>query len=145
DGAVALDRLDRCADRGQRAPEVDVGLVLVAEAAFEAPAHAREFRGIQRERLLLRHLDGDGLKLLQPRRAAELAPARTDAAGHLALVARADLLHVDACVEYLRELPSELAQVDALLTGDEERHLAAVERSLGLHQLEGQVSRAHEL
>src|SRR5881397_3552743 len=90
DGAVALHRLDPRADRGQRLPELDVGLVLVAETALEPPAHARELGGVQREALLLRHLDRDGLELLEPRRAAELPPAWSDAAGHLGLVARAD-------------------------------------------------------
>src|SRR5216110_83694 len=72
---AALDRLDRRPDRRERAPELDVRLILVPETALEPPAHAGELRGIERKALLLRHLDRDGLELLQPGRAAELASA----------------------------------------------------------------------
>src|SRR6266478_3094681 len=104
DRAVALDRLDRRPDRRQRLLELDVGLVLVAEAALEPPAHAGELRGVERQTLLLRHPDRHGLELLQPRGAAQLAPARTDPARNLGLVARADLLHVDARAQQLAQL-----------------------------------------
>src|SRR5437867_5240809 len=145
DRPVALDRLDRRPDRGQTLLELDVGLVLVAQAALEPPAHAGELRGVQRQALLLRHLDRHGLELLQPRGAAQLAPAGADAAGHLGLVARADLLHLDARAQELGELPSEVAEVDALRTREEEGHLARVEGRLGLDQLHGEVPAAHQL
>src|SRR5690348_10993291 len=74
---AALDRLDCRPDRRERASELDVRLVLVPETALEPPAHARELRGVEREALLLRHLDRDGLELLQPGGAAELASARS--------------------------------------------------------------------
>src|SRR4051812_49552838 len=44
---------------------------LVAQAAFEPAAHARELRRVEAEALLLRHLDRDRLERLQPRGAAE--------------------------------------------------------------------------
>src|SRR6185436_16040477 len=80
DDAVALDALDGRVDLRERAAELDVRLVLVAEAALEAPAHPRELRRVERQALLLRHLDRDRLELLQPRRAAQLPPAGPDAA-----------------------------------------------------------------
>src|SRR6266566_3557403 len=86
DRAVALDRLDRRPDRRQRLLELDVRLVLVAQTALEPPAHAGELRGVERQALLLRHPDRHGLELLQPRGAAQLAPARADPARHLARV-----------------------------------------------------------
>src|SRR5262245_37549822 len=72
---VALDGFDTRADGRNGTPQLGVRLVLVAEAALEASAHAGELRRVQGEPLLLRHLDRDCLELVQPRRAAELAPA----------------------------------------------------------------------
>src|SRR5438067_8188861 len=48
DRAVALDRLDRRPDRRQRPLELDVRLILVAQAALEPPAHAGELRRVER-------------------------------------------------------------------------------------------------
>src|SRR5437773_1166037 len=143
--AVALDRLDRRPDRRQRLLELDVRLVLVAQAALEPPAHAGELRGVERQALLLRHPDRHRLELLQPRGAAQLAPARADSARHLGLVARADLLHLDARAQQLAQLAPQVAEVDPLLAREEEGDLARVEGRLGLDQLDREVPAAHQL
>src|SRR5881392_439307 len=145
DRAVALDRLDRRPDRRQRPLELDVRLILVAQAALEPPAHAGELRGVERQALLLRHPDRHGLELLQPRGAAQLAPARADSARHLGLVARADLLHLDARAQQLAQLAPQVAEVDPLLAREEEGDLARVEGRLGLDQLDREVPAAHQL
>src|SRR5207245_3986594 len=93
---VAMDRLDASTGVGQRAFEFDVGGVLVAQATFEAPAHPGQPRRIQRQPLLARHLDRNRLEIAQPRRAAQFTPAWPEATGHFALVARANLFHLDA-------------------------------------------------
>src|SRR5277367_657180 len=49
---------------------------LVAEAAFQASAQARELRRVEAQVLLLRHLDRDRLERLQERRAAQRTTAR---------------------------------------------------------------------
>src|SRR5438477_9626491 len=145
DRAVALDRLDRRPDRRQRLLELDVRLVLVAQAALEPPAHAGELRGVERQALLLRHPDRHGLELLQPRGAAQLAPARPDPARHFGLVARADLLHLDARAQQLAQLAPQVAEVGPLLAPEEEGDLARVEGRLGLDQLDREVPAAHQL
>src|SRR5207247_2351481 len=145
DRAVALDRLDRRPDGRQRPLELDVGLVLVAQTALEPPAHAGELRGVERQALLLRHPDRHRLELLQPRGAAQLAPARADPARHLGLVARADLLHLDARAQQLAQLAPQVAEVGPLLAPEEEGDLARVEGRLGLDQLDREVPTAHQL
>src|SRR4051794_25345922 len=94
DLAVTLHRAHPHADPRQLASHLEIRLVLVAQAALQAAAHAGKLRRVERETLLLRHLHGNRLELAQPRRAAELAPAWADAADELRLVARADLLHL---------------------------------------------------
>src|SRR5437867_12794942 len=145
DRAVALDRLDRRPDGRQRPLELDVGLVLVAQTALEPPAHAGELRGVERQSLLLRHPDRHRLELLQPRGAAQLAPARPDPARHFGLVARADLLHLDARAQQLAQLAPQVAEVGPLLAPEEEGDLARVEGRLGLDQLDREVPAAHQL
>src|SRR5947199_397174 len=145
DRAVALDRLDRRPDGRQRPLELDVGLVLVAQTALEPPAHAGELRGVERQALLLRHPDRHRLELLQPRGAAQLAPARPDPARHFGLVARADLLHLDARAQQLAQLAPQVAEVGPLLAPEEEGDLARVEGRLGLDQLDREVPAAHQL
>src|SRR5881396_608124 len=145
DRAVTLDRLDRRPDGRQRPLELDVGLVLVAQTALEPPAHAGELRGVERQALLLRHPDRHRLELLQPRGAAQLAPARPDPARHLGLVARADLLHLDVRALQLAQLAPQVAEVGPLLAPEEEGDLARVEGRLGLDQLDREVPAAHQL
>src|SRR5688500_7394941 len=70
---------------------------LVAQAALQPAAHARELGRIEAELLLLGHLDRDGLEGLQPGRAAERAPTGSIAAEHPRLVADANLAHLDTC------------------------------------------------
>ena len=76
-----------------------VELVLVAQAAHQAPARARDLRRIERELLVLRDLQVHRAQLGQPRRRAVLAAAAADAAEPLRLVAHADLLELDAGAE----------------------------------------------
>ena len=49
----------------------------------------------------------------------------------LGLVAVADLLHLDARVQGLRQVAHQIAEVDALLGEEVEDHLRAVEDALG--------------
>ena len=141
----SLHRFYPRADCGQRALELGVGLELVAEAALQPAAHARELRGVERQSLFLGHLDGDRLELLQPRRAAELPAAGTDTSRRLGLVARADRLHVHARVEELAELVDEAPEVHAIFRDAEEGDLAAVEGAFGLDELDGQRASTNQI
>src|SRR5262245_40373046 len=101
---VALDARHFAADRRQRALEPQVRFVLVAQATLEPPAHAGELRRIEREVLLLGHLDRDRVEFPQPRRAAKLAATRADRAHELGFVAGADLLHLDPHAQLLGDV-----------------------------------------
>ena len=93
------------------------------------------FGGVEREVLLLRHLDGDRGELAQPGAAAELATARTDATDQAGLVAGADLPHLDAGVQRLREVAHQRPEVDARLRHEVEHRLAAVEAVVDADEL----------
>ena len=140
DAAHALGRRDALAGARQHLGGLDVVGVLVDEAALEAAALARDLRRVEREVLILRHLDRDGRELRQERRAAELAPARADAAHHLGLVAHAHLAHLDARVNAAREVAHEVAEIDALLGREVERRAVAATVQLDAEHLDGQVS-----
>ena len=77
-------------------PALHVEFVLVAQAAHQPSARARDLARVEREMLILRYLQVHRAQLGEPRRRAVLATAATDAAEPLRLVANADLLQLDA-------------------------------------------------
>src|SRR5262249_4383234 len=145
DRPISLDRGDLRAHRGQRPLQLGIGLELVAEAALQSTAHPGELGGVEGQALLLGHLHPHRLELLQPRRAAELAAARADAARRLRLVTGTDGLHLHTGVEELPELAHDAPEVDAILRDAEEGHLAAVEGALRLDQLDRQAAAANQI
>src|SRR5437764_4241119 len=145
DHPVPLHALDVAPGRRQAALELQIRLILVPHAALEPTALTRELRLVEREPLLLHHLDGDGLELPEPRRAAELAPADAEPAGHLGLVARPDLLHLHARAERLRERARQLAKIHPILGEEVEGRLRPVERPLRLDELHREATAADVL
>ena len=101
---------------------------LVAQAAFQAAAHARQLRRVQAEVLLLGHLDRHRLERLQPGRAAQRAAAGAVAAEHLGFVAHADLAHLDAHPEMRGQIAHQLAEVHARLRPCNRRSAASRRR-----------------
>ena len=151
-GRVELDdlgrtgrRLDRRVDLRRTRLEILVGLVLVAQAAHEPAAGARDLAGIEREILLLGHLDGDGLERAAHADAAQHLAAMADAAHGAGLVANAHLAHVDVDVEPRREVAHELAEVDALLGREVEDGVVSVEHVLHVDGLDIEVALLGEL
>src|SRR5205814_7626985 len=108
---------------------------LVAEAALQPPAQSGELRGIQAEILLLGHLDRDGLERRQEGRAAQGAAAGAVAPEHLGLVPHPDLPHLDTGLELRRELPDQLAKVDARIRREVENEPGSVEGLLDAREL----------
>ena len=103
-----------------------VGLVLEAEAAHQPSAGPGDLRGVEREILLLRHLDRDLREVGEEARAAERTPADAEPAEHLRLVADADLPQLYPRVEDGREVLHQLAEVHADLGGEIEQELRVV-------------------
>src|SRR5262249_31631226 len=75
------------------------------------------------------------MEALEPRRAAERAPAGPAAVEPLGLVADPDLAQLDAAVKPRRQVLHQLAKVDALLGGEEERDAVPREPDLHLGQI----------
>src|SRR6266536_1677434 len=107
------------ADLGQVLAQLVVGGEFVEQTALEPTAVAEEPAVRERHVLGLGHLDGDRVEVLEIGRAAELAAARADAVHELGGIAGADLPHLDAGVELVREVPHEVAKVHALLRAEE--------------------------
>ncbi len=140
--SVAFHRDDALAHGWQPASELQVGVELVAEAALQTATHSRQLRGVERQALLLRHFHRDRVELRQPRRAAQLAAARPNGADHLRLIPGADLFHLDARVQHVREVTDELPEVDPLFRRKAEDDLRPVEDTLGLDELHFQAELA---
>ena len=110
-------------------------LLLVAEAAQQTPADARNFGRIQEQILLLRHLDGDGDELAEEPAAAADHAATAHRAEHLRFVADADLAQLDAGVVLAHEVLDQLAEVDAGRRGEVKHQLAAIEENFHIDEL----------
>ena len=135
DLALSQRRVDDGVALGRAALEVAVGLELVAQAAHEAPARARDLGRVEREVLLLGHADAHRVEARGETTAAELLAAVAVAADDGGLLAHADLAHVDAHVELAREITHELAEVHAVLGGEVADGLLLVEEELDAHGL----------
>src|SRR5258708_7119917 len=137
--------MERVAELGQLALHLLIGLELVDETALEASAHAGELRHVEREVLLLRHPDRDVRELVEPRRAAELATAGSDAGEDLGLVARAKPADLDPRAELRRELDAERGKVDPGRLGRiEDDDVAAVELPVRTEDVDRQAEAARD-
>ena len=128
----------RLPDLGQRRRGLDVGGVLVDQAALEPAALPRHLGRGHGQVLVLGHLDRHRGELRQEGRAAELAPARPDAAHHLGLVAHADLAQLDAGVVASGQIADQIPEVDALLGGEIEDGASAT-LELGAEDLDPEL------
>src|ERR1019366_2556646 len=118
---------------------LDPALELVSDAAFQAPALARELRGVRGEALHLGHLDGHGMEALEPGRAAEREAARADAADQLRFVPDPDRLHLDADLEAVADPAGDLPRLGLFLGRVEHRHPPPVEADRALDDVEVQL------
>ena len=94
---------------------IGIGVVFVHQAALELRALSGELLGVERDVLRACGSRGDAREARHPRGAAQLAAAGAQTADAARLLARSDLLHLDADVEPLGEDLDELAEVDALV------------------------------
>ena len=138
----ALGREHDLVALGQLLARLDVLLVLVHQAAAQATAHSRDLFGVERDALLLGHLDADRAELGQEHRAAAVFEAAgAEAADDLGHVARPDLPKGD---ELLAEgglhVFAQRLQVDARIfvigAGPQEREPRTVVAELGLDDLD---------
>ena len=124
---------------GHLFPHGVVGVVLVGEAAEQPVADAGDLGRIERQPLLLCHLDGNRGKVLEIGRAAELSAAAAQAADHLGFVANPDLADFHPGAEFLNQILDQLAKIHPGVGGEIEDDLAAVQEPLHLDELHGQA------
>ena len=131
--------------RGQRGTGLVVHVELVGEAAEQASAVARDLHRVQREVLLLGHLDRHGAQAVGDRVAAEGPAAHAHPAHHPGLVAHPDLAQLDAHLEGRDQVAHQVAEVDALLGREEEQDLLLVQEVVRAHQLHVEAARGDPL
>src|SRR5690606_29480733 len=114
-GALARHALEQLA----------VHVVLVLQAAHQPPARPRDLLGVERQLLVARHADADGVEALQPGRAAGAVAAHPQRAEDARLVARAHVGELDAGARVLHQLGGQDAQRHLLLArvGDDQQAL----------------------
>ena len=103
--------------------QLSVDLMLVFEAAHQTATGTRDLGRVEREILLLCHVDGNRLEVIQKGRAAQRAAADTQTTEHLSLVAHTDLAQLDAGAEDRGEILDEITEVDAAVGGEIKQHL----------------------
>ena len=133
--AQAVFSLYFVADFGKAPIQFFIGLGLVLEAAHQTPADAGDLAGIEREILLLGHLDGDRDKITHPGMTAQRSAADAVAAQYFGLVADADLAQFDAGAEYACQVLDQVAKVHAPVRRKVKEHLAVVKSILRIDEL----------
>src|SRR5256885_5346308 len=131
--------MEGVAELRQLALHLLIGLELVDEAALQPAAHAGELGLVEREVLFLRHADRDIRELVEPRRAAELTPARPYAGEELRLVPGAEPAQLDPRTESGRELHAERREIETGgLRRVEDDHVPAVELPVGAEDVDAE-------
>ena len=114
--------------------------MLVFQAAHQTAAYTGDLRRIERKVLVLGHVDGDRVKVVEVGRAAQLSAAAAEAADHLRLVAHADLAQLDTGAEHAGKILDQLAEVYAAVRGEVEQQLVHVERAFRGHKVHFELS-----
>ena len=118
---------------GAMALEFLIGIGLVAKAAHEATAQARNLLRVQRQILVFRHANRHRIELAAQASAAQLLAAVPETADDARFVAHADLTHVDSNMEFRSERAYEFAEIDALICFEIENRFVAIEKELDGH------------
>ena len=133
---IAVRQLHRISLFRHLGIQVSVRIRLIDEAAHQPAADTADLLRIQRQILLLRHLDGDRDEIRKPGMAAERAAAGPHAADDLRLVAGAHLPEFDPHMEDRRKILDQISEIHPAVCREEKDDPAVVEtvlRSDDLH------------
>ena len=131
---------------GEALALLHVELVLVAQAAHDAATGAGDLPGVERrEALILRGARLHGIELGEPGARAEGATAAAHAIEALGLVAHPDMPHVHPGREAPLHLPHQIAEVDALLSGEVDGEPPSIPLPFGVGDLHLELQLSHEL
>ena len=124
--AAAFRRIDHAALTRRDLLQLGVGLMLILETAHQTAAHTGNLRRIERQVLILCHIDGDRMEIIEIRAAAQLAAAAAQTADHLCLIAHADLAQLNTGAEHARKVLNQLAEVHTTVCGEVKQQLVHV-------------------
>ena len=103
-----------------------IGALFIFQTAHQTAADTADLHRIQREILLLRHLDRYRRKIRQKRLAAQRPAADADSAENLGLVAHTDLPQLDTRLEHRREIAHQLTEINPSVRGKIIQHLIVI-------------------
>ena len=116
--AAAFRRINDAALTRRDLLQFGIRLVLIFQAAHQTAAHTGDLRRIERQVLILRHVDGNRMEILEVRTAAQFTAAAAQTANHLRLIAHADLAQLNAGAEHACEVLDQLAEVHTAVCGE---------------------------
>ena len=138
-GANAVGGFYRGVYGGRQASLLLVGLLLVAQTAHKSATVARDLGGIEREILLLCHLNGHLTEIGEEACAAKGSAANAETADKLCLVTNTDLTKLDTGAEHRSQVLNKLAEIHSAVGGKVEEKLGVIEGVLRFYQLHVQL------
>ena len=116
-----------------------VGLVFIGQTAQQTIADPGYFGRIERQILLLGHLDRYGIKVFNKRGAAQFTTAGTDTAEHFRFMPDTDLAHFNPGPKLLNQVFDQSPKINPAVGGKIKNHLAAVEITLDPNKMHVQI------
>ena len=114
-------------------------LLLIFQAAHQSAAGSGDFGRVEGQVLLLCHVDGHRLEIIQKRRAAQRPAADTQSAQYLCLIAHADLPQLNAGTEYRSQILDQFTEIHTAIRGEVKQYLVQVKRIFHRNQLHIQL------
>ena len=120
-------------------PLLPVRFVLVGETTEQSIADPGNFSRVERQVLLLSHLDRHRIEILDKGRTAQLPAAGADPADHLGLVPDSHLTHFHPGPEFLDQVLDQAPEIDPAIRGEIENHFTAVEKAFDPDQIHAEL------
>ena len=117
-------------------------MVVVAfefQTAHQAATDPRDLAGVQRQILIFRHSNGNGLKFIENAVAAEHPTAGGDTAHHFGFIPDADLAQFNTGTENANQVFDQLTEVHTAIGGKTENDFPAVKGVFHINELHIQI------
>ena len=123
--------------------KIRIVLLLVGQTTKQPSAHSGNLGGIEKEVLILGHLDGHRLEAAQKTPATAHLTAVAKSADHLCLMAHPDLAKFDARAVVAHQVLDQFAKIHPARGREIKNHLTLVEVDLHIDELHVQAQTGH--